>query len=221
MTTKPRSHIAWPRRYIHARPRFLVGALVAAVSVAGLAACGVPLRLSFLLGFDIGTVVYLGLILGIFLHANTATMRRQARQQDVGRWTTLMAGTVLSSVVLVAVSTELQSSDKGGAAAIAIAASTIILAWAFMNSLFALHYAHGFYGEFGKDHQGLDFPGNEDPDYWDFAYFSFTIGMTFQVSDVQITTRYLRRIALMHSAIAFFFNVFIIAISVNIAAGKA
>jgi uncharacterized membrane protein len=90
-----------------------------------------------------------------------------------------------------------------------------------MNTLFALHYAHGYYGDFDDKHKGLDFPGDEDPDYWDFAYFSFTIGMTFQVSDVQITTRYLRRIGLMHSAIAFFFNVFIIAISVNIAAGKA
>ena len=96
-----------------------------------------------------------------------------------------------------------------------------ILAWTFMNTLFSLHYAHGYYGEFGEPHKGLEFPGDEEPDYWDFAYFAFTIGMTFQVSDVQITTRYLRRVGLMHSAIAFFFNVFIIAISVNVAAGKA
>jgi uncharacterized membrane protein len=166
-------------------------------------------------------VIYLALILRIFLRANESDMREEARKQDVGRWTTLLAGVVLSAAVLAAVSTELESSQKGGVVAIAVAASTIILAWSFMNTLFALHYAHGFYGNFGAQHKGLEFPGDEDPDYWDFAYFSFTIGMTFQVSDVQISTRYLRRIALMHSAIAFFFNVFIIAISVNIAAGKA
>jgi len=176
---------------------------------------------ALLLGFDIGTLAYLLMILGIFLKANKATMRRQARMQDSGRWTTLLSGVALSAIVLIAVTTELNSSNKGGALAIAVAATTIILSWMFMNTLFALHYAHGYYGDFGEKHKGLDFPGDEEPDYWDFAYFSFTIGMTFQVSDVQITTRYLRRIGLMHSAIAFFFNVFIIAISVNIAAGKA
>ncbi|QDE39028.1 DUF1345 domain-containing protein [Luteibacter pinisoli] len=211
----------WGRRYFQARPRFLIGGAIAVAAMGLLQFTGMPHTLAFMLGFDLGAVIYLSLILRIFLRANESDMREEARKQDVGRWTTLLAGVVLSAAVLAAVSTELESSQKGGVMAIAIAASTIILAWSFMNTLFALHYAHGFYGNFGEQHKGLEFPGDEDPDYWDFAYFSFTIGMTFQVSDVQISTRYLRRIALMHSAIAFFFNVFIIAISVNIAAGKA
>jgi uncharacterized membrane protein len=211
----------WGRRYFQARPRFLIGGVIAVAAMALLQFTGMPHTLAFMLGFDLGAVIYLALILRIFLRANESDMREEARKQDVGRWTTLLAGVVLSAAVLAAVSTELESSQKGGVVAIAVAASTIILAWSFMNTLFALHYAHGFYGNFGAQHKGLEFPGDEDPDYWDFAYFSFTIGMTFQVSDVQISTRYLRRIALMHSAIAFFFNVFIIAISVNIAAGKA
>src|SRR4051812_31664530 len=218
----PRRKKGWgPIRYARSRPRLVIGAAIAVVAAAGLEMTGLPRNVAFLLGFDIGVLAYLLMILRIFLGANATNMRRQARQQDSGRWTTLLSGVALSAVVLVAVTTELNSSTKGGALAIAVAAATIILSWMFMNTLFALHYAHGYYGEFGKKHQGLDFPGDEDPDYWDFAYFSFTIGMTFQVSDVQITTRYLRRIGLMHSAIAFFFNVFIIAISVNIAAGKA
>ncbi|WP_285406704.1 DUF1345 domain-containing protein [Luteibacter sp. ME-Dv--P-043b] len=210
-----------PIRYAHARPRLLVGAAVAVIAAVVLEFSGLPRSLPLLIGFDIGAVVYFVLLLRIFVGANPATMRRQASQQDTGRWTTLLSGVVLSAVVLGAVTTELNSSDKGGVMAIAVAASTIILAWTFMNTLFSLHYAHGYYGEFGEPHKGLEFPGDEEPDYWDFAYFAFTIGMTFQVSDVQITTRYLRRVGLMHSAIAFFFNVFIIAISVNVAAGKA
>lgn len=210
-----------PIRYAHARPRLLVGAAAAVVAAVVLEFSGLPRSLPLLIGFDIGAVVYFVLLLRIFVGANPATMRRQASQQDTGRWTTLLSGVVLSAVVLGAVTTELNSSDKGGVMAIAVAASTIVLAWTFMNTLFSLHYAHGYYGEFGEPHKGLDFPGDEEPDYWDFAYFAFTIGMTFQVSDVQITTRYLRRVGLMHSAIAFFFNVFIIAISVNVAAGKA
>ncbi|MGN6482582.1 DUF1345 domain-containing protein [Luteibacter sp.] len=211
----------WGRRYLKARPRLLTGVLVAAATAAVLQGTRLPHALGFMLGFDLGALLYLFLIVRTFRHASPSAMRDEARTQDVGRWSTLLAGVVVSAAVLVAVSTELESAQKGGAIAIAIAATTLILAWAFMNTLFALHYAHGFYGNFGDQHKGLDFPGDDEPDYWDFAYFSFTIGMTFQVSDVQISTRYLRRIALMHSAIAFFFNVFIIAISVNIAAGKA
>jgi uncharacterized membrane protein len=221
-TPAPRRKKGWgPIRYARSRPRLVLGAVIAVVAAAGLEMTGLQRNVAFLLGFDIGVLAYLLMILRIFLSAGPKNMHRQAREQDSGRWTTLLSGVALSAVVLVAVTTELNSSDKGGALAIAVAAATIILSWMFMNTLFALHYAHGYYGDFGDKHKGLDFPGDEDPDYWDFAYFSFTIGMTFQVSDVQITTRYLRRIGLMHSAIAFFFNVFIIAISVNIAAGKA
>jgi uncharacterized membrane protein len=124
-------------------------------------------------------------------------------------------------VVLVALGTELQAGKTGGLLAIAIAAASIVLSWAFLNTLFALHYAHGYYGDYGKQHEGLDFPGDDEPDYWDFAYFAVVIGMTFQVSDVQVTSRYLRRMVLIHGVIAFFFNVFIIAVSVNIVAGRS
>lgn len=210
-----------PLRYARSRPRLLSGAVVALLAWIALEFTGLSRTVALLVGFDIGTVVYLVLILRIFHNASPSAMHRQARMQDTGRWTTLLSGVALSAIVLVAVSTELSSSSKGGAVAIAVAATTIILSWIFMNSLFVLHYAHGYYGNFGDKHKGLDFPGDDEPDYWDFAYFSFTVGMTFQVSDVQITTRYLRRIGLMHSMISFFFNVFIIAISVNIAAGKA
>ena len=85
--------------------------------------------------------------------------------------------------------------------------------------MFALHYAHDYYHAADTTATGLDFPGAEKPDYWDFMYFAFVIGMTFQVSDVQISRRIMRRVALLHSVIAFFFNVVIIAITVNIVAG--
>lgn len=177
---------------------------------------------ALLLGFDVAALVYLLTLASMFNQTNTEVlMRDQARKQDTGRWGVLWSSVGLTGVIALALTTEIGAARGGGAQALIIAAASIVLSWLFMNTTFALHYAHGYYGDFGKQHQGLDFPKTEDPDYWDFAYFSFTIGMTFQVSDVQITTRYLRRIALMHSAIAFFFNVFIIAISVNIAAGKA
>ena len=147
-------------------------------------------------------------------------MHQLARQQDTGRWGILWSALGVTAIVMLALATEL-AGRSGGVAVVALAGSSIVLSWLFMNVMFALHYAHGFYGDYGPQHQGLEFPGKERPDYWDFAYFSIVIGMTFQVSDVQITSRYLRRIALMHSVIAFFFNMFIIAVTVNILAGQA
>jgi len=139
----------------------------------------------------------------------------------VGRWGVLWTSVMLSAIVLLALSVELRGDQPGGAAAVPVAVVSILLSWLFVNTMFALHYAHGYYGNYGAEHRGLDFPGDDEPDYWDFAYFALVIGMTFQVSDVQITSRHLRRMALVQSVIAFFLNVFIIAMSVNIVAGKA
>jgi uncharacterized membrane protein len=102
---------------------------------------------------------------------------------------------------------------------VALSVSSIVLAWVFVNTVFTLHYAHDFYLGADPAQAGLAFPGSEEPDYWDFMYFAFVLGMTFQVSDVQITRRGLRRFALLHSVLAFFFNVVIIALTVNIIAG--
>ncbi len=100
---------------------------------------------------------------------------------------------------------------------------TIIGSWLLVHTIFAMHYAHEYY----QDHQtqsdckagGLDFPEDIEPDYWDFLYFSFVIGMTSQVSDVQITSRSMRRLSLLHSILSFFFNTAIVAMSINIIAG--
>ncbi len=95
---------------------------------------------------------------------------------------------------------------------------TIGLSWAAIHTTFALHYAHEYYrGTVG----GLAFPGDgkEEPDYWDFVYFSFVIGMTAQVSDVGITDRIIRRTATVHGIVSFVFNTALLALTINIVAG--
>ncbi len=82
--------------------------------------------------------------------------------------------------------------------------------------MFALHYAHDYYGE-GNRANGLIFPGKDKPDYWDFMYFAFVIGMTFQVSDVQVSNRLIRRLVVTHGALSFVFNAAILAVTVNLA----
>lgn len=174
---------------------------------------------SILLSFDIAAALFLALAAWMFGHSNTTSMRRRARVEDNGRWGVLLSSVAVSAVVLVALGVELQASMESNALEISLAAISLLLSWLFVNTMFTLHYAHFFYsGSIGK--QALSFPGTPDPDYWDFAYFAMVIGMTFQVSDVQITDRRLRRVALMHGVIAFFFNVVIVALSVNAIAGK-
>ena len=104
---------------------------------------------------------------------------------------------------------------------VALAFATVIGSWSLMHTLFALHYAHIYYGDNGAPHGashagGLLFPDERMPDYLDFAYFSFVVGMTCQVSDVQISGRRLRRWALAHGLLAFAFNTAILALSINV-----
>ncbi|PJJ76508.1 putative membrane protein [Thermoflavifilum aggregans] len=101
----------------------------------------------------------------------------------------------------------------------------VTVSWLLVHTIFAMHYAHMYYygrradGSSGKG-WGLEFPEENRPDYIDFAYFSFCLGMTFQVSDVQISSRSIRRLAFLHALIAFLFNTFILAMMVNLLAGK-
>ncbi|MBP1472723.1 DUF1345 domain-containing protein [Frateuria sp. MAH-13] len=205
---------------LRVRPSLLIGGIVllaVAVAAWGLGMHPAP---AFLLGFDAGALSFMALQLREFARATPAGMREKARRQDPGRWGILWSGVAISTVVLVALGTELEAGKTGGLLGIVVAAASIMLSWGFLNTLFALHYAHGYYGGYGEQHRGLDFPGGGEPDYWDFAYFAVVIGMTFQVSDVQVTSRELRRMVLVHGVIAFFFNVFILAVSVNIVAGQ-
>ncbi|MHB9056049.1 MAG: DUF1345 domain-containing protein [Paludibacteraceae bacterium] len=101
--------------------------------------------------------------------------------------------------------------------------SGMILSWAMVHTVYVFHYAHEYYGINTRDASthagGLDFPGEKLPDYIDFAYFSFVMGCTFQVSDVQITSRRIRRIALVHGVLSFILNTFVVALTINLIAG--
>lgn len=104
-----------------------------------------------------------------------------------------------------------------------IVVTAILMSWSLVHTVFTFHYANMFYDEDKKDQNkhlgGLEFPNETHPDYIDFAYFSFVIGMTFQVSDVQITSRAIRRTTLFHSLLAFGLNTFVVALTINIVAG--
>ncbi|EIL98115.1 DUF1345 domain-containing protein [Rhodanobacter sp. 115] len=214
------THRRWhPLRYVRVRPRLMTSTVIFVVVGTLLALGGTRTSLAMLLAFDVGALLYLIALARMFTRSNHGRLARQARLQDTGRHATLAVAVLVSMVVLVALATELHAAKAGGVAAIGVAAGSVILSWLFMNTTFALHYAHSFYGEDDSQAGGLEFPSTPKPDYWDFVYFSFVIGMCFQTSDVTVSGRHMRRLTLMHSVVAFFFNVFILAISVSVVGG--
>lgn len=170
---------------------------------------------SILAGWDGGVVLYLAQIFWIMDRWPIDHIRERACVEDEGAAALLVLTTASALASLAAVISELGHAP--GAYRVALGAVTILLSWAFMHVIFALHYAHEFYGE-GSDDRigGLDFPGNEEPDYRDFLYYSLVVAMTAQVSDVQVTSKTMRRLTTVHGVVAFFFNVTVLALTVNI-----
>jgi uncharacterized membrane protein len=218
---RPRgSALGWLRRrprHVWNRPRlsFAVAVFLLVLLLSPYQAA--PAR-DLLLAFNVAAAAFLVLIFRMMARSSLASMRQRAEQQREGRWVVLGVSLVVALATLVALSLELHSKNAAPLQ-VALSVSSIVLAWVFVNTTFTLHYAHDYYISPDPAQAGLAFPGSEEPDYWDFMYFAFVLGMTFQVSDIQITRRGLRRFALLHSVLAFFFNVVIIALTVNIIAG--
>jgi len=154
-------------------------------------------------------------------HADTDFIRRLSKLQDVGRLAIPGTAVVAALASLIAVLYELRPPPGEKcvpAGELALGALTIFLSWALIHTILAIHYAHEFYGEHGDGGRGLKFPGGVPPNYWDFIYFSFVIGMTNQVSDVSVTSRAIRKTVTAHSVVSFTFNVAVLALSLNIVA---
>lgn len=161
----------------------------------------------------------------VIVSADPSEAAREASLQDSSR-TAIFSFVVLAAIAsMFAVGAELGTAkglDRTYLAGhILFCLVAIFTSWSLVHTVFTLRYAHVFYDTptTSEAHGGLNFPDEERPDYLDFAYFSFTIGMCFQTSDVSITSRRLRRLALVHSVISFCFNLAILGLSINMISG--
>jgi len=155
-------------------------------------------------------------------------VRKIAKLQDSSR-TFIFLFIIAASVASMGAIVFLLKSSKGHTGGnvsghILLAIGAVVASWWLVHTIFTLLYAHLYYDtdtDDGKAREigGLEFPGKEEPDYLDFVYFSFVIGMTFQVSDVEISTRKIRRFALLHALMSFAFNTAILALSINVISG--
>jgi uncharacterized membrane protein len=160
--------------------------------------------------------------------ADARTSVQTARLEDAGRMAifVFVIFAALTSLFAVAV---LIGDAKGLSkplvtAHLFLAGGTVVSSWVLVHTVFTMHYAHAFYRQSDDDQSttegaGVEFPGEKEPDFLDFAYFSFVIGMTCQVSDVQISGHGIRRLALVHGLLSFLFNTVILALTINLASG--
>lgn len=212
---------------LRARRRSVLAAAFGAVVYAVLPGThGREVRL--VLGWDAAAGLYLVSALALTLRSRPADMRRRAAAEDAGTAGTLfvsLAGSGFSLATVGAVLLAAQSlPEEERVRHLVLCGATILLSWLTVHTYFAVHYAHSYYDDAddvpgGPTKQGLRFPSEPLPDYWDFLYYAFVVGMTAQVADVDITGREMRRMTLVHGMISFLFNTVILAFTVNIAAG--
>ena len=209
----------WILRFARGHVR-LWTAIVVGVLVYLFTPASFPTSTRFLLGWDVGVAFYLIVVIATMARSTPSEIRYHSAMQDEGAFALLLLVVTAAVVSMGAIFAELvgiKQSQPGYGFHVALAMATVVLSWIFTQTIFALHYAHEFYGT-GRRAAGLKFPGDEKPDYWDFVYFAFVIGMTFQVSDVGITHREIRRTVVAHGLLSFFFTAAILALAVNIAA---
>jgi uncharacterized membrane protein len=200
-----------------APPRFLLFlALLLAGSAVATNLAG--WRTGLMLGFDGAAIAFLASLYPLF-GKDPHGMRRQAAANDANRVMLLAVTGIVTAAVLTAIAAELTQNGSPPAENKALVIATLAVAWLFSNMVYALHYAHLFYlrDRTGRgDRGGIDFPGDSEPGYWDFVYFAFTLGMTFQTSDVDITDAAIRKVVVFHCLAAFAFNLGVVAFTINV-----
>lgn len=210
-----------PRR---AAWRLLLGALAGATAGA-LAGLEEPLPVALLVGWDAGGLALLALTWVIISRADAPRTHARAAAEDPGR-TAVYVLVVLASAVSLLSATLLSRNARRvapgeEAALVALCLLAVAVAWLLTQTSFTMRYAHLFYRDRGEGVGGITFPGDARPAYLDFAYFAFTLGMCFQVSDCSVTAPRVRRAVLVHAVLSFAYNTLILAFTLNLVFGAA
>ncbi|MBW4688188.1 MAG: DUF1345 domain-containing protein [Komarekiella atlantica HA4396-MV6] len=209
------------------RPRLIIATGLAA-SVLALLPPWLHLPTRLLCAWNSGADFFLAITWWKMIKATPEKIRRYAENEYEGRLAIFMLVIAAACASVLAIGFLL--TDKKALSTILLtlhvilSIMTILGSWLLVHTMFALQYAHSYYKNISRNNneeivRGLDFPNNDYPDYWEFLYYSFVVGMTSQVSDVQTTSRKMRRLTLIHGILSFFFNTTILAISINIIAG--
>ena len=208
--------------------RFLYGA------VLGLAAACWPMPMQpqtrGLIGWCVGAFTYLALAWWLAETFDAKRTRARAQTQDPPSaviFLVMLVAVVVSVAAIAVILQQVKSlAPDQRPAHIALSMLALVASWLTIHMVFAFRYAHRYYQaeliseeQADADGPGLQFPGADNPDYFDFLYYSYVVGMTSQVSDVQVTSREMRRLTLVHGIVSFGFNMAVLALSINVVAG--
>ena len=221
MARKPLSKL-WIVRVSRGRPRLIISIVIGILAYALLATMAGWLgQISRLLvAWDVGVTFYIVAVGTMMARSPYTEIAKHADAQDEGAFGILVLTVFAGMASVAAIFVELASTDRNGPNYIfdvSLAILTVVLSWVFIHTIFALHYAYEYYDD-PKCAGGLKFPDDDKPDYWDFVYFAFVLGMTFQVSDVAVTAQHIRRMAAIHGVLSFFYATAVVALTVNLAA---
>ena len=203
----------------------LAAALAIAVASYLLCPASASWHTRIVFSWDAATIAYLSLAWAIIGFSDAQSTRAHALAQDTSGFLIFCFVVVAacSSVVAIAfVIGTIKGLDPWPKALhLALTVVALTTSWVLIETVFAFHYARRYYHD--EEHTaaqegGLEFPGGLDPDYWDFAYYAFVVGMTSQVSDVRVLSTRMRKLTLVHGVLAFIFNVVVLALSINIIA---
>lgn len=198
----------------------LIACSAAGVLSGLVAARFLPWQAAVLTGWDVAAATNLAWVWTSIRHRDADGTRQLATREDSSRAAADLMILVACVACLVGVGLALvkasQSEGPGKAGLIALAVASVVVSWAAVHTVFTLRYARLFYGD---DDRGIDFNGDDEPTYADFAYVSFTIGMTFQVSDTDLKSKRVRTTALRQALLAYLFGAVIVAMTINVTAG--
>ena len=202
--------------------RLALSSAAALVTAWLLSSCRIP-GLSNVAGWNVGSVVFASLGWARIMTMNAVGTRRRAAAEDPGRtlvWVLVLGASAFSLFAALVVLRSARHLPAGqGGLLVGLCLFAVAMAWLLTHTSYALRYAHLYYRDDDEGIGGMEFPGQAEPCYFDFAYFSFTVGMCFQVSDVTIKSPLLRRTTLYHAVLSFVYNTVILAIALNFAIG--
>ncbi len=225
MAAEKKAHPPRLIRHLRMRPRLWSSVAVGVIVGLSLPSAWVEHPITRgLIGWNIGAMMYLVMTLTLMSRATSNTIRSHAKLQEEGKYTILFLVSVAAVAVLIAIAAQLAyAEDTHGAvkaAQIGLAVLTVLTAWLFTQTMFALHYAHEYHVTRGASASpAFVFPGTDEPDYFDFLYVACIIGTSGQTADVSFSSTRTRRVGLVHCVLAFFFNTTLLALTINVAAG--
>ncbi len=205
--------------------RLIIGAILAIITFYLLKRDGRDNLIIAMCSWCVFSLTYLLISWVIIFSRSVEDIKIISRINDVSKWFVafLILSSSFTSLIIAMLLVVYHDPQRQTVIVVPLSIFSIILSWIMVHTVLLFHYAHEYYDEdpagIAEEQGGLQFPGDNQPNYLDFAYYSFVIGMTFQVSDVQITSKKLRKLALLHGLIAFSLNTFVLALTINIIAG--